>query len=51
MVNEAAVAWASKEQPSIALSSTEAEYIALTQGVKESLWLGGLRQDHGALNH
>jgi len=51
MVNGAVVAWASKKQPSIALSSTEGESIALTQGVKESLWLGGLRQDHGALNH
>jgi len=51
MINGAAVAWASKKQPSVALSSTEAEYIALTQGVKESLWLGGLLQDLGALAH
>jgi len=51
MINGAAVAWASKKQPGVALSSTEAEYIALTQGVKESLWLGGLLQDLGALNH
>jgi len=51
IVNCAAVGWASKKQPSIALSSKEGEYIALTPGVKESLWLGGLRQDHGALNH
>jgi len=51
MINGEAVAWASKKQPGVALSSREAEYIALTQGTKESLWLGGLHQDLGALNH
>jgi len=51
MINGAAVSWASKKQPSVALSSTEAEYVALTQGVKQSVWLGELLQDLGALNH
>lgn len=37
LVNRAAVSWASKKQASVALSSTEAEYIALPQGVKKSL--------------
>jgi len=51
MINGAAVSWASKKQPSVALSSTEAEYMALTQGVKEALWLGELLKDLGALAH
>jgi len=51
LINGAAVSWASKKQPSVALSSTEAEYMALTQGVKESLWLQQLLHDLGALKH
>jgi len=51
MVNGAAVSWASKKQASVALSSTEAEYMSLTQGVKEALWLGELLADLGALRH
>ncbi|TPX52711.1 DNA-directed DNA polymerase [Powellomyces hirtus] len=33
------VAWQSKRQPTVALSSTEAEYMALTQACKEANWL------------
>jgi len=51
MINGAAVSCASKKQPTVALSSTEAEYVVLTQGVKESLWLGELLQDLGALKY
>jgi len=51
MVHGAAVSWASKKQPSVALSSTEAEYMSLAQGVKEALWLGELLSDLGALQH
>ena len=51
LINGAAVAWMSKKQASVALSSTEAEYMALTQGVKESHWLGELLHDIGALQH
>ena len=34
-----AVSWSSKKQPIIALSTTEAEYIAATHAAKEMVWL------------
>jgi len=51
LVNGRAVSWASKKRSSVALSFTEAEYIAWTQGVKKSLWLGELLGDVGVFNH
>ena len=37
-----AVSWTSKRQQSIALSSSEAEYMAQTQASKEAIWLSRL---------
>jgi len=34
-----AVSWSSKQQSTVALSSTEAEYMALTQACKEAMWV------------
>ena len=34
-----AITWSSKRQSTVALSSTESEYMAVTQAVKEALWL------------
>jgi len=34
-----AISWSSKQQSTIALSSTEAEYMALTQASKEGIWV------------
>jgi hypothetical protein len=34
-----AISWSSKKQPSVALSSTEAEYIAGMHAAKEAIWL------------
>ena len=33
------ISWASKLQQVVSLSTTEAEYIALTEGAKELIWL------------
>jgi hypothetical protein len=33
------ISWSSKRQATVALSSTESEYMALTQASKEALWL------------
>ena len=39
LINNAPVSWQSKHQPTMALSSTEAEYMAATQATKEAIWL------------
>jgi hypothetical protein len=39
MLGGAAVSWGSKKQTSVALSSTEAEYIAAAHAAKEAIWL------------
>ncbi|KAM1307435.1 hypothetical protein ACFX2H_009687 [Malus domestica] len=42
-----AVSWQSKLQKCVALSTTEAEYIAATKACKELLWLKGFLQELG----
>lgn len=37
-----AVSWKATLQPTIALSTTEAEYMVVTEGVQEAIWLSGL---------
>ncbi len=39
MLNGGQVSWCSKKQPTMALSSIEAKYIALTLAAKEATWL------------
>jgi len=51
MLNGATICWTSKKQTTVALSSTEAEYLALTQAVKESIWLQAILQDLRAGKH
>ncbi|CAL9112903.1 unnamed protein product, partial [Musa textilis] len=41
-VGGCAVSWKASLQPVVALSTTEAEYIAVTEAIKEVLWLRGL---------
>lgn len=38
----AAISWKSQKQPTAALSSTEAEYMALTEAAKEAMYLRGI---------
>ncbi|KAK9200159.1 hypothetical protein WN944_015355 [Citrus x changshan-huyou] len=42
-----AISWKSSLQFVVALSTTEAEYIALTEAVKEAIWLRGLVSELG----
>ena len=42
-----AVSWPAKKQPTVALSSTESEYMALTQTAKESIWIQRLIKEIG----
>lgn len=44
------VSWKATLQPTVTLSTTEAEYIALTEAAKEGIWLKGLVNDLG-LHH
>ena len=37
--------WKSTLQSIVALSTTEAEYMAITEAVKEAIWLQGLLDD------
>ena len=46
------VSWKASQQSVVALSTTEAEYMAITEGVKEAIWLGGLLRELGVqLDH
>ena len=47
MVFGCVISWFSKKQATVSLSSTEAEFIALTEAIKESLWLRQLISEMG----
>ena len=49
MLNNGPVTWSSKRQSTVALSSSEAEYVALIQTVKEATWLRLLMTELGLL--
>jgi hypothetical protein len=46
--NGGAITWGSKKQTAIALSSTEAEYVALSEAARDAMWL---RQLYGELGY
>lgn len=45
VMNDAAISWNSRKQPTVALSSTEAEYMSLTAAIQEAKWLKNLRDE------
>jgi hypothetical protein len=47
MMGGGATSWSSKRQPTIALSTMEAEYMASTQATKEAIWMTKLRKELG----
>ena len=47
LIRDSCVAWLSKKQSVVVLSTTEAEYIALTHSAKEMVWLRQLLEDIG----
>ncbi|CAI7840084.1 unnamed protein product [Closterium sp. NIES-53] len=51
MIAGAAISWQSKKQGCVALSSTEAEYMAVMQGAREAVWLRGLLTELGLPQH
>lgn len=47
-LSDGAISWMSKRQPTVALSTTEAEYMAMSAATQEAIWL---RQLYAELNH
>ena len=47
MVANGVVSWSSKKQSTVAKSTTEAEYVALSQATQEAIWLRRLLCDLG----
>jgi hypothetical protein len=48
-VGNGVVSWSSKKQPIITLSSTEAEYVALTHASKDIIWIQKLLKDFSSI--
>jgi len=47
ILNQAALSWGSKKQPSVALSSCEAEIMAASEAAKEAVYLARLAHEFG----
>ena len=50
MLNNGAIAWKSRRQPTVALSTMESEYMALTDATKELKWIRTLLGELGYSN-
>jgi hypothetical protein len=50
IVGKGAISWSSKKQPIVTLSSTESEYVALTQASKDVIWMGKLLSEIGFIS-
>ena len=49
LLNGGAISWNSKKQPTVALSTTEAEYMAATHAAKEAIWFQRFFKETGFL--
>jgi len=49
LYGDGAISWLSKKQPVVALSTSEAEYIALSYAVQEAIWLKSLLTSVGVV--
>lgn len=47
MMNGGAIAWSSKIQKVVAMSTTEAEYMAMAEATKQAIWMRQLLKDFG----
>ena len=47
MASGGAISWSSRLQPTVALASTEAEYMALCEAVKEAIYIRSLFRSLG----
>lgn len=47
MIGGGAVAWSSKKQPIVTLSTTEAEYVAAVNGACQAIWLRNVLEEMG----
>jgi hypothetical protein len=47
MMGSGAIFWSSKRQPTIALSMTQAKYMASMQATKEAIWVTQLMKELG----
>ncbi|KAE8723957.1 Detected protein of unknown function [Hibiscus syriacus] len=48
-IAKAPVSWKSTLQSTVALSTTEAKYMAVSEAIKEAIWLNGLMEDLGVI--
>ena len=47
LLNKGCISWRSKKQRTVALSSTEAEYMALSEAIQEAVWLKAFTSELG----
>lgn len=45
-INGAPITWSTRKQPTVAISTTEAEYMAATQACKEMIWIRRFLEEH-----